>query len=106
MRFVGAQFVPYLKLGIWKETATHANRMAKILETEVRKLKGVQITQNVDANGIFAIVPKELIPQMQQAYFFYPWDEMRGEVRWMTSFDTTEEDIMDFVGVIRRLLGE
>jgi threonine aldolase len=106
MRFVGAQFVPYLKLGIWKETATHANRMAKILETEVRKLKGIQITQNVDANGIFAIVPKELIPQMQQAYFFYPWDEMRGEVRWMTSFDTTEEDIMNFVAVIRRLLGE
>ena len=104
MRFVGAQFVPYLKQEIWKETATHSNKMAKLLESEVRKLEKVHITQNVDANGIFAIVPKELISQMQQEYFFYPWDEMRGEVRWMTSFDTTEEDIMNFVGILRKIL--
>ena len=106
MRFVGAQFVPYLKHEIWKTTALHANKMAKILETEVRKLKGIEITQPVDANGIFALVPKELIPQLQNEYFFYTWDESRGEVRWMTSFDTTEEDIMNFARILRSLLKE
>ncbi|MCX6240105.1 MAG: low specificity L-threonine aldolase [Bacteroidia bacterium] len=104
MRFVGAQFVPYLRDGIWKINATHSNRMAKILETEVRNLKGVEITQPVDANGVFAIVPKELIPQLQNEYFFYMWDELRGEVRWMTSFDTTEEDILNFAKLLRKLL--
>jgi threonine aldolase len=106
MRFVGAQFVPYLRDGIWKINATHSNRMAKILETEIRKLKGIEITQSVDANGIFAIVPKALIPQLQHEYFFYTWDESRGEVRWMTSFDTTEEDIMNFAHILKRLLNE
>ena len=106
MRFVGAQFVPYLADGIWKTNALHSNRMAKILESEIRKLKGVEITQLVEGNGIFAIVPKELIPQLQNEYFFYTWNEERGEVRWMTSFDTTEEDIMDFAKLLRNLLKE
>lgn len=106
MRFVGAQFVPYLREGIWKINAAHANRMAKILETEIRKLKGIEITQSVDANGIFAIVPKELIPQLQNEYFFYTWNEQRGEVRWMTSFDTSEEDIMNFAHILKGLLND
>jgi threonine aldolase len=80
--------------------------MAKILESEIRKLKGVEITQLVEGNGIFAIVPKELIPQLQNEYFFYTWNEERGEVRWMTSFDTTEEDIMNFAKLLRNLLKE
>lgn len=103
MRFVGAQFVPYLK-GIWKTNALHSNKMAKILESEIRKLKGIEITQSVDANGIFALVPKALIPKLQEEYFFYTWDENRGEVRWMTSFDTTEEDILNFAKLIGELL--
>ncbi len=106
MRFVGAQFVPYLRDGIWKTNATHSNRMAKLLETEIRKLRGVKITQLVEGNGIFAIVPKELIPQLQNEYFFYTWDEHRGEVRWMTSFDTTEEDIFNFAKLLRNLLSD
>ena len=106
MRFVGAQFVPYLRDEIWKTNATHSNRMAKILETEVRKLKGITITQPVEGNGIFALIPKELIPQLQNEYFFYYWDEQRGEGRWMTSFDTTEEDILNFAGLLRKMLNE
>jgi len=106
MRFVGAQFVPYLRDGIWKINATHSNKMAKMLETEILKLKGIRITQSVDANGVFAILPKELIPKLQSEYFFYTWDDNRGEVRWMASFDTTEDDILNFVKLIRELLNE
>ncbi len=106
MRFVGAQFVPYLRDGIWKINASHANRMAKILENEVTKLKEIEITQLVQGNGIFAIVPKALIPRLQNEYFFYTWNEDRGEVRWMTSFDTTEEDILNFAKLLRDLLNE
>jgi len=106
MRFIGAQFVPYLRDEIWKDNATHANRMAKILETEVRKLKGVEITQTVEGNAVFAIIPAELISELQSEYFFYTWDDRRGEVRWMTSFDTTEGDIHSFTGLLRKLLKE
>jgi threonine aldolase len=102
MRFISAQFLAFLENDLWKKNAEHSNRMAKLLEQEVRKIPGIQITQKVEANGVFAILPKKLIPELQKEYFFYVWDENRGEVRWMTSFDTQEEDIMGFVELLRR----
>ena len=102
MRFISAQFIPYLGNGLWKKNATHSNHMAKLLEAEIRSIDGIEITQSVDANGVFAIVPGELIPELQKEFFFYTWDEHRNEVRWMTSFDTTEEDIHTFGNLLRQ----
>jgi threonine aldolase len=36
---------------------------------------------------------------------FHLWDERAGEVRWMASFDTTEEDVEAFVQAMREVLG-
>lgn len=104
MRFVGAQFVAYFKDDLWKKNAQHANKMAKLLEREVLKTGKVKLTQQTEANGVFAIVPKEVIPELQKAYFFYVWDESASEVRWMTSFDTTEDDVFGFVSLLDKLL--
>lgn len=104
MRFVSAQFLAYFENDLWKKNATHSNRMAKLLEQEVKKISAVQLTQEVKANGVFAIVPPQIIPQLQEKYFFYVWDEHRSEVRWMTSFDTEEEDVMNFTALIKSLL--
>lgn len=104
MRFVSCQFLAYFNNDLWKRNATHSNKMAKLLEQEVRKIPAIQLTQNVDANGVFAIVPPEIIPQLQEKYFFYMWDEHRSEVRWMTSFDTEETDIYNFTALIKSLV--
>ena len=104
MRFVSAQFVAYFNNDLWKKNATHSNKMAKLLEQAVRNISAIHITQSVDANGVFAIVPPEIIPQLQEKYFFYMWDEHRSEVRWMTSFDTEEEDITNFAALIKSLV--
>ncbi len=104
MRFVGAQFLAYFENDLWKETATRANKMAKLLETEVAKIPEIKITQPVDANGIFAVVPRKIIEPLQKSFFFYIWGDTKPEVRWMTSFDTTEEEIFDFVAMIKKLL--
>lgn len=104
MRFVGAQFVAYLENDLWKEPATHANKMAKLLEAEIAQIPEIRITEPVDANGIFAEVPAEIIEPLQEEFFFYMWNEQTSEVRWMCSFDTTEEEIHDFVRLIKKLL--
>lgn len=104
MRFVGAQFLAYFENERWKETATQSNKMAKLLEAEVSSIPQIRITQAVEANGIFAEVPPEIIKPLQQEYFFYMWNEQTSEVRWMCSFDTTEEDIRGFVALIKKLL--
>jgi len=104
MRFVGAQFLSYFEDDLWKKTATHANRMAKLLEEKVKEIPEIQITEPVDANGIFAVVPRKIIEPLQKRFFFYIWDDVKPEVRWMTSFDTTEEEISEFVKLIKELV--
>jgi threonine aldolase len=104
MRFVAAQFLAYFEDDLWKRNALHANAMAQKLYNAVKDIPGVKVTQKVEANGIFAILPKEVIPLLQEDYFFYVWDEDTYEVRWMTSFDTTEEDIEGFVNAIKGLI--
>jgi len=104
MRFVSAQFIAYFENDLWKKSATHANKMAKLLEAEVAKIPEIKLTQPVDANGVFAIVPKEIIKPLQEKFFFYIWNETSSEVRWMTSFDTTEEEILGFSGLIKQLI--
>jgi len=104
MRFIAAQFERFLYEDVWLKNASHANRMAKVLETEVMKIDGIRITQPVQSNAVFAILPKEIIPVLQEAFFFYVWNEASGEVRWMCSYDTTEEDVINFSSLIRKVM--
>jgi threonine aldolase len=78
--------------------------MAQLLADEVKQISGIEITQPVDANGVFAKVPGHIIPELQKEFFFYVWDENESVVRWMTSFDTTEEEIKSFVKLIKSLI--
>jgi threonine aldolase len=102
MRFISAQFEALLSNNLWRKNATHANRMARILARELAKLPRIEITQDVEANGVFAIVPKRYVALLQKKYFFYVWNEETSEVRFMTSFDTTENDITEFVALVEK----
>jgi threonine aldolase len=104
LRYISAQFEAYLNRDIWRTNALHANRMAQMLYNKLSSLKGIKITQKVEANAVFAIIPREIIKPLQEKYFFYVWDESRWEVRWMTSFDTEPQDIDDFISVLASLL--
>jgi threonine aldolase len=102
MRFVSAQFEALLSNDLWRQNALHANRMARLLAQELEKVPQIEITQKVESNGVFAIVPRKYVPLLQKQYFFYVWNENISEVRLMTSFDTTEDDIGKFINLIKR----
>ena len=104
MRFISAQFEALLSNDLWRQNAQHANQMALRLATELGKIPQIKITQKVEANGVFAIVSKKYVPQLQKRYFFYVWNEDISEVRFMTSLDTTESDIADFVALVRKIV--
>jgi threonine aldolase len=97
MRFIAAQFEALLTDDLWRRSAEHANRMARLLEQEVRRIREVKVVWPVEANGVFAQIPPHAIEKIKARYFFYPWIEEENIVRWMCSFDTTEEDVKDFV---------
>jgi len=104
MRYISAQFIEHFKDDLWLKTAKHANRMAKLLAEKINRLPGIHITVPVQTNAVFATVPPHIIQPLQEKYFFYIWNPENSEVRWMAHFNTTEEDIDDFVNTLQSLL--
>ena len=94
MRFVSAQFEALLSGDLWLRGARHANEMAGRLAAAVESIDGVEITHPVEANAVFARLPRpaidRLLAELPGEHPFYVWDAARDEVRWMCSWDTTE----------------
>jgi threonine aldolase len=99
-RYLGAQFAALLEGDLWRRSAAHANAMAARLAAAVRNVPGVRITQPVQANGVFAVLPAAATQALQRDWHFYIWDETTGEVRWMCSWDTTPDEIDAFAAAI------
>ncbi len=104
MRFAAAQVVALLEGDLWARSAGTANAMAARLHDAVRELPGVQVTRPVQANAVFAVLPREAADRVRAHAPFYTWDETTGEVRWMCSWDTTPEDVDAFTAALRAAL--
>ena len=104
MRFISAQYIAYFKDDLWKRCASHSNAMAKIMAEKLNRIGDVKITQPVQSNGIFIIMPADVAERIRSQYFFYPWNEHISEYRLMTSWDTTEEDIDGFIRLLKKEL--
>jgi threonine aldolase len=104
MRFMSAQFIALLSDDLYIKNAYHANSMARLLAEKIRSFKDITITQEVTANAIFAQFhcDKTIIDSIQEQFYFYMWDENKLEARFMTSFDTTENDIELFIECLKK----
>ncbi len=104
MRFISAQYNAYFRNDLWKICATHSNEMARILAEKLQHFEEIKVTQEVQSNGLFVIMPSDVAEKMRSQYFFYPWNEKTSEYRLMTSWDTTETEIDDFVFLLKKEL--
>ena len=104
MRFVAAQLVALLESDLWLRNARHANAMAARLATGLDGLEGVEIVMPVETNAVFARVAAEHAAELQRTHVFAVWDSQESIIRWMTSFDTTPDDVDGFVRRIRAVV--
>ena len=102
-RFIAAQFEAMLQNELWRKTATHANNMAQLLSCHLSKNKHIKITKPVQANAVFAEIPRHWYEPLQEHYPFYVWKDSTHEVRLMCAWDTREEDIEKFAAAINEL---
>jgi threonine aldolase len=96
MRFISAQFDALLTGDLWRKSAEHANRTARLLQKNLSPIPKIEVVYKVEANGVFVKIPRKAIARLQKRYFFYVWNEEQSVVRWMCSFDTTEQDVKQF----------
>lgn len=104
MRYLAAQFIGLAHDDTWLANARQANAMARRLVEGVRAIDGVTITQSVDANAVFALLPRRVTEALQRDFHFYVWDEATGEVRLMCNWATEPQDVDQFVAAIRTAL--
>jgi threonine aldolase len=104
MRFVSAQFEALLADDLWLDNARHANAMSQLLAERVAVIPGVEITRPPDVNSVFARVPPSALAALQAWSHFYVWEPVTTEVRWMTSYDTTADDVERFAAGVEALI--
>ncbi len=102
MRFISAQFLALLEGGLWLENARRANAMARLLADRLAGAPGVEITQPVQTNAVFARLAPAVIERLQARFAFYTWDPREHVVRWMTSFATTKAEVEQFAEAVRQ----
>ncbi|MGL4533532.1 MAG: threonine aldolase family protein [Fusobacteriaceae bacterium] len=103
MRFQSVQYIEYFKDNLWYENAKNSNEMARYFAEELEKIE-IEVTNKVMGNTIFAMFPKEILKEMQEYCYFYVWDELTGEIRLVTSFDTEKKDIDSFIKKLKELI--
>jgi threonine aldolase len=109
-RFLAAQFLEFLGTDLWRENAQHANKMAARLSQGLQQSAYAQVTEPAECNAVFVRFPKQMIAGLKSLRFFYVWNESSFECRLMMSWDTTENDIDEFLSALAvlgdRLVGE
>ena len=93
LRYLSCQFLPYLENNLWLENARKANESARRLAEAMRQYPQIHFTQKVESNQLFFTLPSEPLKKLQEKHFFYMWNEETNEARFVTSWDTTEDDI-------------
>ena len=101
MRYLAAQVVALAEGDLWLRSAQHANAMAARLANGVAQVSGIEITQSVDANAVFALLPEGMTERLQRDFHFHVWNAVTGEVRLMTSWATSEADVDELVAALR-----
>lgn len=96
MRYLSAQFIPYLENNLWFENAAKANVAAAKLYDVLKQYPEIHFTQKPETNQLFFTAPAEVAMALREKYYFYFWNEANYEIRLVTSWDTTGEDIACF----------
>ena len=104
MRFLAAQFNAILDDDLWIDLAAHSNAMATELHRRTHGIDGVDLAGPPQVNSVFPCLPSEVIAPLRDWCFFWDWDTSRHQVRWMTAWDTTIDDVTTFAAGIETLL--
>jgi threonine aldolase len=104
MRYIAAQFSALFEDDLWLRNAKHANAMAELLAQQVAEISGVSVLRPPQVNAVFASLPRDAIDPLIEWSPFYIWDRAANLVRWVCSYDTTEEDVGRFSAGIAQIL--
>jgi threonine aldolase len=105
MRFLAAQFLAGLEDGALLAWAGRANAAARRLAAGVAGAPGVEVRYPVDANALFVTVPPAAAAALAGWTPFFVWDPACYLIRFVASWDTTDQDVDRLAAGIRAAAG-
>jgi threonine aldolase len=100
MRYLSAQYIPFFKDNLWHTLASHANQKAREIASIIKTIPHLALSYPVETNQIFLTAPNSWIPLIQEKIACYPWDQEKSEIRFIASWNTSEEDVKDVKSVL------
>jgi threonine aldolase len=95
LRFVAAQFQAFLQNDLWMQLALQANDAATLLAKKLKEYPNIQIVQKTQANQVWVNFPSAVAQSIANEH--YGKIRSNGHVRLVTSWDTSHQDIEDFI---------
>ena len=105
-RLLGIQFLELMKDDLYFELAAHANRQAMKIKNAMKE-RGVRFLSDTYTNQIFPILRNSLIEKLSEKFEFYVWkkiDDDFSAIRLITSWNTADEPVEEFIGIIKNEL--
>lgn len=103
-RYLSAQLLAMLDHDLWLANGRHANAMARRLADRLAGPDGCRLRYPVQANAVFPVLDRDVAADLQRRRPFHIWDPDEGVVRWMTAYDTTQEDVDVFASDVHEAL--
>jgi len=100
-RFIAIQFAKLFENNLWMEIANHTNQLANYFEEQVKSIDGIKIVYPVQSNVVFLKLPEWLYLNLQNHVSFYYWDEQKEYARLVFSFSNTQQEVTEFVDLLK-----
>jgi threonine aldolase len=93
MRYLPAQYIPFFENNLWHSLAAHANQKAQEIASIIKATPHLSLNYPVETNQVFFTAPTSWIPLIQEKIICYPWDREKSEIRFISSWNTSEQDV-------------
>lgn len=104
MRFIAAQYDALLADDLFIDLGARANTAAQLLFDRTKDLAELQLHHPPAVNSLFPILRQPMRRELQEWSFFWDWDVSQDQVRWMTAWDISAEDVDAFAAGLRSVL--
>ncbi len=104
MRFISAQYEALLADDLFIELGRRANAAAMGLYEATKHHAVLGLTTPPAVNSLFPTLPDPAKSRLQEWSFFWDWDVAARQVRWMTAWDVTQDDVAQFAAGVNAVL--
>lgn len=103
MRYTSVQYIPYFEDQLWRSLAMNANNKGREIASIIEAAPQCSLSYPIQTNQIFFMLPEPAFMKIQDLIWCLPWDKERNEIRFIASWNTTDEEVSQVRAIFEAL---